>query len=163
MGISCLLESNFPTRSSTAGTEESRGKTLLNPKNPVPRVECWVSQCEQQTGEKKSQTHTLHEHARLLCTKDQRPQRNKKGIEIIRGVFFSVLSPLFECLLHSSLARCETNNHRAGQNHSAVLELNANTSIFPSRQQRGEPAATEAKGRYFGAHSDTRIIFSGII
>lgn len=147
MGISCLLESNFPTLSSCCTEqEENRGKTLINPKNPNPRVGFWVSQGEQQKGKKNhTQKHTL-------STPGYSAQsiRDHREIKLHRNYlcfffFFSVFSPLFECLCTARWPQpCE-----CLQNHSAVLELNVNTSIFPSQQQRGEPAATKAKGKIF--------------
>lgn len=168
MGISRLLEYSFPTPTSCCTEQHcrDRGKQSENAhQSQKSSAEGWVLGLTVWAANRggKSHTHTLHEHPRLPCTKDQRQQRNKECTEIICGIFFLCFLPVVWVWLHSSLAQCKTSNRRAWQNFSAVLELNFNSSVFLSQQQWGEPAAAEAKGRYFGAHSDTRLIFLGII
>lgn len=101
-----LIGVQLPTSSSccTEQTEESRGK-----RSSIPKISCrgfgfWVSQCEQQTGE-KSHTHPMSIPG---CSAQRVRDHSEIKTEIIYGVFFSVFCPLLSVWVHSSRARCNT-------------------------------------------------------
>lgn len=89
MGISCLLESSFLHRAAAA---QSRQRKAEESAHQIPKISCrgfgfWVSQCEQQTGE-KSHTHPMSIPG---CSAQRVRDHREIKTEIIYG-FFSLFS-----------------------------------------------------------------------